>query len=74
MLIKVRVLPKSSQNSIIEEIGKDFDLKVKITVAPENGKANKEVVRLLAKHFHKKQAEIKIIKGLTVKNKIIQIC
>jgi len=70
-IIKVKVIPKSSQSKVVEE--KDGFLKVKLTSAPVDGEANKELIKLLAKHFKKAKSGIEIVKGLKAKEKIIKI-
>ena len=74
MQLKVRVIPKSGKNAIDEKIMADGTIKVRLTTAPEKGKANEALVKLLAKHFKVKANNIKILKGQTDKNKIIEIC
>ncbi|MFC1622636.1 DUF167 domain-containing protein [Patescibacteria group bacterium] len=71
MLIKVKVIPKSSINKIIEESFGDF--KIKIITVPEKGKANDKVIKLLAKYFKVSKTKISIIRGLTTSKKIIKI-
>ncbi len=70
MLIKVKVISKASQNKIIYK--GDF-LKIKVTNAPEKGRANQQVVKLLAKEFSVSPSQIEIIKGLTKKEKLVKI-
>ena len=70
MLIKVKIIPKSSINKIILE---NDIFKIKITNAPEKGKANDRVIKLLSKHFKVPKSNIEIIKGLTKPNKIVKI-
>ncbi len=81
MLIKIKVIPKSSQNKIIRENNifrinpkpEQVRFRVKITDAPEKGKANKKVVKLLAKEFKVAKSQVEIIKGLTSQNKLVKI-
>ncbi|MBU4360386.1 DUF167 domain-containing protein [Patescibacteria group bacterium] len=70
MLIQIKVIPKSSCNKIIL---RDNVFKLKITDAPEKGKANDKVIKLLSKHFKVAKSQIEIIKGLTKPNKLIKI-
>jgi len=71
MKIKVKVSPCSSESHIIESL--EGDLKVKIKSAPIKGKANQELIELLAKYYKVSKNQIEIIKGQTSKNKIIEI-
>lgn len=70
MKINVRVKP----NSKIEEvIPKDGGFIVKVKEAPTEGKANRAVIRLLAKHLGIPEAQLRISRGLTSRTKVIQI-
>lgn len=71
MKIKVKVIPKSSQSKI-EEIGPS-ELKIKLKSAPIKGQANEELIELLAGYYQVSKNQISIIRGLTSKNKIIEI-
>jgi uncharacterized protein (TIGR00251 family) len=46
---------------------------VGIKALPEKGKANQELIRKLAKHFKVDVSKIKIVSGLSSRNKIIEI-
>lgn len=71
MIIKVKVITKSSQNKVV---GFEGDvLKVKCTAAPEKGKANAAVIALLSKHFKVPKRAITILKGKKEPRKIIEI-
>jgi len=72
MKLNIKVIPKSKQNNI-EEVGKD-NFKIHLTTVPEKGKANEAVIKMLSKHLHIAKSKIKIIKGLTQRDKIIEIC
>ena len=68
--MKYEVHVKLHKNSL--EV-KDNIIIIGITVCPEKGKANAEIIRKLAKYFKVPQSCIKIITGLTSKKKIIEI-
>jgi uncharacterized protein (TIGR00251 family) len=70
--IKLKIIPRSSQNKII---GKDENgiLKIKLTAPPIDGEANKNLIIFLSKEWCVPKSKIKIIKGETSKNKIIEI-
>lgn len=72
MIIKIRVLPRSSRNEIVGNMA-DGTLKVKLTAAPVDGKANNALIELLAEHFKTSKSQIKIVRGGTSKNKTIEI-
>jgi len=70
MIIKVKVVPKSSKISIAK---KDGFYHVKLTAAPEKGKANAQLIDVLSKFFNVKKSQIRILKGETSKEKIVEI-
>lgn len=70
MKLKVRVMP----NSVREEIVKDGDeYVVRVKVPPQEGKANEEVIRLVAAHFRVPKSTVRIASGLTGRHKILEI-
>jgi uncharacterized protein len=71
MKLSIKVLPRSSKNEIVEM--PDKSLKIKLTAAPVDGEANKKLIALLAEHFDVAKSKIKIVSGLTSKNKIVEI-
>jgi len=46
---------------------------VRVREAPVQGKANEAVIRLVAERFRVPKSAVKIISGLTSRNKIIEI-
>lgn len=72
MKVRIRVLPRSSKNEVVGEMA-DGTLKIKLTSPPVDGKANESLVKLLAEHYSVSKNKIKIVSGLTSKNKIIEI-
>jgi len=67
VFLKVTVVPKSSKNEVVG-IYNDM-LKVKVTAAPEKGKANAAVIEVLAVHFKLKKSQIQLSSGETSRNK-----
>lgn len=66
--IEVRI--KFGKNpQIIERNGV---LEIKINVRPEKGKANKQIINLVAKHFQLPKNSISIVKGIRSRHKIIK--
>lgn len=72
MLLKVRVLPRSSTNEVVGTMA-DGTLKIKLTVAPVDGKANDRLLDLLSDHLRVSKSQIKIVRGRTSKNKLLEI-
>jgi len=71
MKINVKVIPRSSIQHIVETL--EGDLKVKLKAPPVGGQANKELIEALAKYYKVPKSQVEIIKGLTSKNKIVEI-
>ncbi len=67
----IRVIPNSSKC----ELAGIFDdcLKIKLTVPPIEGRANKECIKFLSKLLNVPKTSIEIISGQTSKNKTIFI-
>ncbi|HEC88739.1 MAG TPA: DUF167 domain-containing protein [Thermoplasmata archaeon] len=68
--IKIKVIPNADKNEVIEE--KDR-LKIKVVSPPVGGRANKEVIEVLAKFYGVKKKCIRIKKGLKSREKIVEI-
>jgi uncharacterized protein len=71
MKIQVKVISKSSCNKV-EKID-DEHYKVKVTIAPEKGKANKKVIDILSEYFNVSKSQIEIVRGKTMADKFIEI-
>lgn len=71
MIIRVKVIPKSSLNKIIG-FEKDV-LKIKCTAVPEKGKANAEVIALLSKYYKVPKSAITLLRGRTNSLKLFEI-
>jgi len=71
MKINVKVVPKSSIILVQSEL--NGSLKVKLTAPPEKGKANAQLVEVLAKHYNVKKSAVRILKGATSKDKIVEV-
>ena len=69
--VPVRVSPGASRDAILGE--HDGAIKISVTAAPEKGKANKAVIKILAKKLDLKKSNISIVKGETSQDKIILI-
>lgn len=70
MIISIRVIPRASRNYISKENGV---LKVYLTKPAQDGLANIQLISLLSGYLRVKKYQIKIIKGHTCRNKLIQI-
>ena len=70
-IFSVKVVPRSSKTAIAGVLG--GMLKIKLSAAPEKGKANESLVEFLADILGVKRSAIKITSGLTSPVKTIQI-
>jgi uncharacterized protein (TIGR00251 family) len=71
MRLNIKVIPNASKSEIIS-CG-DGEWKIKVQTPPEDGKANRVLIQLLAKHFQLPKNRIKIITGEKSHQKIIEI-
>lgn len=69
--INLRVIPRAKQNKITTE--SDGSLRVHITAAPVDGAANDAVIKILSEHFNVQKSQIKIVRGETSRNKVVEI-
>jgi len=67
----VKVKP-NSKKQLIEEMT-DGTLKVNLKSPPVEGKANKELIELLAEKFNVTKSQVQIKSGLSSKTKLIEI-
>lgn len=74
-VFSIRVTPKAANNRIKIEPQDDgtFIIRVYVTCVPEDGKANKDVIALLAKELQIAKSRLTILKGQTGKDKLIKI-
>lgn len=72
LLLHVRVQPRAGRDEIVGLLG--GALKVRITAAPVDGKANTHLLRFLAKCFGVPPSRVELISGATGRNKRLRIC
>ena len=70
MQLDIRVQPRASRNAI-EVDGERIT--VRVTAAPESGKANAAVVALLAKRLRVPKSGVRIVRGVKSRNKRVRI-
>lgn len=68
---KVKVKPNSKQQKIIEQ--EDGSLIVNLKSPPVDGKANEELIKILAKKFNVPKSSIRIKLGLSSRQKLVEI-
>jgi uncharacterized protein len=67
----IRVHPRAKKNAITGEIGDA--LKVSLTAAPVDGRANEACIDFFAKLLKVPRTSVTIASGLTSRNKVIRI-
>ncbi len=74
--VRLRLTPKASANRIT---GVHFDaeggaiLKAQVTAAPEGGKANAALIKMLAKEWKLAKSSIEIVQGAADRNKTLHV-
>jgi len=71
LILKIKVEPRSSRAGVVGQYGDA--LKVKLTSPPVEGRANKELIEILAKLFGVHKRNIEIISGHSSKNKLVKL-
>jgi hypothetical protein len=64
----VRVKPNAPETKIISQT--DSEIILAVAAPPENNKANIELIKFLGKHL---KGDVKILRGLTSKTKLIRV-
>ncbi|MCF0104983.1 MAG: DUF167 domain-containing protein [Eggerthellaceae bacterium] len=72
MKIKVIITAKSAKNKICRLVDSD-ELRIRITEAPEKGKANKALCAFLGKKLGVPKSSVKVIKGKTSRYKTVEV-
>lgn len=68
--INLRVIARAKQNTITEDVN---GLRVHITAAPVDGAANTAVIKMLAQYFNVPKSQIKIVRGIAARDKVVEI-
>ena len=71
VLLEIKVFPQSGRQEC--QLDKAGGLRCYLKSSPEHGKANEELVKILAKTLSFPQAQFKIIRGATSRKKVIKI-
>jgi len=73
---RVRLTPRGGRDAIdgwCQNSSGDFQLKVRVAAPPEDGKANKALIGLLAKEFRIAKSSIQIVGGEKARSKLIEL-
>lgn len=74
--LTIRLTPRARRNAVLgvsDTADGDRMLKVVVTAAPEGGKANEALIKLLAKQWHLAKSDIRLISGHSARTKVLQI-
>ena len=69
--LQVRVIPNAARDEIVGML--DGVLKVKVRAVPEDGRANRALLELLARHFGCRDRDISIVSGDRSRLKTIEL-
>lgn len=69
--LALRVSPKASANKVAGE--QNGRLRVRVTAAPEDGKANAAVTKLLAKRLGVGRTSVAVTSGATTRDKTVEV-
>ena len=72
LTLTVRVRTQADR-SAIREMMSDGAMKIDLAAVPEDGKANAELVRLLAEEFQVSRSAITIVSGQTSRTKVVRV-
>ncbi len=70
MRIQIKVKPRSKVSDVTQ---KDDGYVVRVKEPAEDGKANKAVIEVLAKHFGLPKRAVSIVKGHQSRNKVAEL-
>jgi uncharacterized protein len=69
--LRVRVSPRARSNAVLGRHGEGW--KVRVTAAPEGGKANDAVLRLLAERLDLPGKSLTLVSGPSSRDKIVEL-
>jgi len=69
--IELHVIPKAKRTAVAGM--HDGRIKLEIADPPVDGKANLEVVRFLSKTLKLKKADVRLVSGLTSRQKVVEL-
>jgi len=71
LILNIKVQPRASKDGFAEIIGNA--IKLRITAAPVDGKANQHLITLLAKIFKVTRDQVEILNGKSGRDKRIKV-
>jgi uncharacterized protein (TIGR00251 family) len=70
-LLRLRVSPGASRTELVGRHGSAW--KVRVSAAPERGRANEAVVALLAKRLRVPRASVSLVSGHAGRDKVVEL-
>ena len=71
MNLNIKVHPRANRNTV--EVSDDGAVTIRVTAAPDRGKANAAAVKLLAGRLDVPRSGVSIIRGHTSRNKVVRV-
>lgn len=71
VVVRIAARPGASRSAVVGLAGDA--VKVSIAAPPEKGKANDELVRLLAKALGLRRPQVTLVKGETARDKLVRV-
>jgi uncharacterized protein len=69
--LKLRVVPSAGRSEIVGRYGNAW--KVRVGAAPERGRANDELLKVLSKRLGVWAAELSIVSGHSARDKVVEL-
>ena len=69
--LRVRVVPGARTTQVVGRLGDAW--KLRVHAAPERGRANDEVVALLAETLGLPRADVRVVAGHTTRDKVVEL-
>jgi uncharacterized protein len=69
--LKLRVVPSAGSSEIVGRYGNAW--KVRVGAAPERGRANDELLKVLSKRLGVRAAELSIVSGHSARDKVVEL-
>jgi uncharacterized protein len=69
--LKVKVVPGARRTEIVGRY--DDGVKIRVSAPPEGGKANRELLEVLARSLGVKDGSLRVVRGQTSPQKVVEI-
>ena len=69
--LRLKVVPGARRSQVVGRLGESW--KLRVHAAPERGRANDEVVALLAEILGLAQSEVRVVAGRTTRDKVVEL-